>query len=230
MLKVSVIIANYNKAEYLGICLRSCLNQSIDRNLYEIIVVDDASTDSSLDVIEEFKHDHSNIKVVRLEKNYGVSYASNVGIKKAGGALVIRVDADDYINEHTLLFFSQILAWNPDIAFVYGDIFRINEHGEKLDRVRLNDLENLYNHGAGIMFRKSALEAVGLYDHNLKNCEDFDLIRRLFKNFDGYHLRIPLYRYRKHTNNMTNDIGEREKWRNRVLEKDAVKNHHKNSG
>ena len=222
MLKVTIIITNYNLSKYIGTCIRSCLNQSLSKELYEIIIVDDKSTDNSLEVIGEFQKNNDNIKLIALNENKGVSYASNVGIKRSQAPYVIRVDADDYINENMLLFFSEILSWNPDVAFVYGDIYTVSEMGEKLERVRLNIIDNLYNHGAGIMFRKSCLEAVGLYDTEIKNCEDFDLIKRLFKNFDGHYLKLPLYRYRRHDNNMTNDIDSREKWKTIVNEKHSA--------
>ena len=96
---------------------------------------------------------------------------------------------------------------------------RGNEKEEKTDRLRLNTVELLYNHGAGIMFRKSNLEAIGLYDITLENCEDYDLITRYLKNFDGYYLKLPLYRYRKHDNSLTSNQEEREKWRQHVIDK-----------
>lgn len=222
MLRASIIITNYNLEKYIGICLRSCLGQSLPKEKYEIIVVDDASTDSSLEVIRSYVEDNKNIKLISLKENMGVSYASNIGIKKAQAPYIIRVDADDYINENILLFFTEVLNWNPDIAFVYGDIFKVNNIGEKLERVRLNIIENLYNHGAGIMFRKSCLEAVGLYDEEIKNCEDFDLIKRVFRNFDGCYVRLPLYRYRRHDSNMTNNVQERKIWENIVREKHGM--------
>ena len=218
-MKVSVIITNYNLENYIGTCIRSCLNQTLPKEEYEIIIVDDNSTDNSKNVINSYQTLNKNIKLIELEQNYGVSYASNIGIRNAIAPYIIRVDADDYINENMLFFFSEILIWNPDISFVYGDIFKVNDNGEHLDRIKLNIIDNLYNHGAGIMFRKSCLEAVGLYDENIKNCEDFDLIKRIFKNFDGYYLRVPFYRYRRHENNMTNDINSREKWRKFVQNK-----------
>lgn len=212
MFKVSVVITNFNLEKYIGACLRSCLNQTLPKDAYELIIVDDCSTDNSVEVIKELV-DSTKVKLITLEKNHGVSYASNVGVRKAQAPYVIRVDADDYINENLLLFFSTILDWNSDISFVYGDVLRVNEGGTSTERINLRSIDNLFDHGAGIMFRKSCLEAVGLYDENLKNCEDFDLIKRLFKNFDGYYVKLPLYRYRLHTNNMTNNKEDREKWR-----------------
>jgi glycosyltransferase involved in cell wall biosynthesis len=215
MIKTSVIITNYNYARYVGRCVRSCLNQTMPSEDYEVIVVDDGSTDNSRKVIESLG---DTVKPVFIGHS-GVAYASNVGIKKALGTFVIRVDADDYINQNMLLFMTEILVWNPDIGFVYCDHFLVNEKEEKQERIRLNTVGTLYNHGAGIMFRKSNLEAIGLYDVTLENCEDYDLITRYLKNFDGYYLKLPLYRYRKHGDSLSSDKVTRERWRKYVTNK-----------
>ena len=194
MIDTSIIITNYNHDKYLGRCLRSCLKQSIDKGRYEIIVVDDASTDDSRNIIKEFE---DRITTTYLGSNVGVAEASNIGIKKAMGAFVMRVDSDDYINENTILFMTEILLANPDIGFVYSDLLLITDAEDILGRIELDTVDKIKKHGAGIMFRKSNMEAIGLYDKELRNAEDYDLITRYFKNFNGYHLRLPLYRYRQ---------------------------------
>lgn len=213
---VSVIICSYNRANYLGRAIRSCLKQSLDRGRYEIVVVDDASTDNTKDIIQGFG---DKIVPVLLEKNVGIAEASNEGIRKALGRFVIRVDSDDYINEHTLLFMTELLEKNPDIGFVFADHLRVSEGEQVIERVNLDTLDKLYKHGAGIMFRKQYLEAIGLYDPEFRNAEDFDLLRRYIKQFNGYHLRLPLYRYRIHNGNMTSDVEGRKKWEQKVDEK-----------
>jgi glycosyltransferase involved in cell wall biosynthesis len=213
VINTSVIITSYNKEKFLARCIRSCLKQSLNPASYEVIVVDDASTDNSRKIIKGFGN---KVKPIFLKKNVGVAEASNVGIKAALGSFVIRVDADDYINENMLLFMTQILIDNLDIGFVYGDHFLVNEREDKDNRLNLNTIDKLFRHGAGIMFRKSNLEAIGLYDSDLRNAEDYDLLTRYLKNFDGYYLRLPLYRYRQHKNNMTKDVLARKRWEEKV--------------
>ena len=205
----SVIITNYNNKPYLGRAIRSCLKQSLDPSRYEIIVVDDASTDKSKDVLAGFK---DKIKAILLDKNVGVAEASNVGIREAVGRFIIRVDSDDYINENTLLFMTELLDNNHDIGFVYCDHLRVDNQEHVLERVNLDTIEKIFRHGAGMMFRKSYLEAIGLYDSEFRNAEDFDLLSRYIKNFNGYHLKLSLYRYRQHESNMTNDGEARKEW------------------
>lgn len=209
MPETSVVICNYNNSKYIGRAIRSCLKQSLPRNKYEIIVVDDASTDNSKEIIESFG---DKVVSVFLEKNGGVANASNVGIKKALGKYIIRVDSDDYINENTLLFMSEILNWNHDIGFVYADHLKVEEDESVREHVVINTLDLLLRHGAGIIFRKQYLEALGLYKQELRNAEDFDLLKRYISNFNGYHLKVPLYRYRQHGGNMTKDDEERKRW------------------
>ncbi len=205
----SVIICNYNNKPYLGRAIRSCLKQSLPRNRYEIIVVDDGSTDGSEDVMVGYRDE---IVSMILRENVGVAEASNVGIKEALGRFIIRVDSDDYINENTLLFMTEILDKNHDIGFVYSDHLRVAKDERPLERVDLDTEEKILRHGAGIMFRKSYLEEIGLYDRNLRNAEDYDLLTRYLKKYTGYHLRLPLYRYRQHDTNMTKDEEKRKEW------------------
>lgn len=213
----SIIITNFNRKDYLGRAIRSCLKQTLPKERYEIIVVDDCSTDESRDVIVGFK---DKITPILLDKNVGVAEASNIGIKSAVGRFIIRVDSDDYINENVLLFMTEILNDNKDIGFVYGDHLRVDEEENVLGRVDINTIDLLFRHGAGIMFRKSYLEAIGLYDKELRNAEDFDLLKRYIKNFNGYHLKFAGYRYRIHEGNMTGDEAERIKWENKSNDKD----------
>jgi glycosyltransferase involved in cell wall biosynthesis len=213
----SIIITNYNRKDFLGRAIRSCLKQSLPKDRYEIIVVDDASTDESRDVIDGFK---DKVVPVLLDKNVGVAEASNIGIKKALGSFIIRVDSDDYIKENTILFMTEILLANPDIGFVYADHMRVDKNEKILERVNINTLDLLFRHGAGIIFRKSYLEAIGLYDKEFRNAEDFDLLKRYIKNFNGFHLILPLYSYRQHDGNMTKDVGERNNWESKSNDKD----------
>jgi glycosyltransferase involved in cell wall biosynthesis len=185
------------------------MKQTMPQGQYEIIVVDDASTDDSREVINSFG---SLITPVFLPKNVGVAEASNVGIRKAVGRYVIRVDADDYINENTILFLTELMEQNPDLGFVYTDHLRVDNEERVMERVDINTLDLLFRHGAGIIFRKTYLESIGLYNPKLRNAEDYDLLKRYITNFNGYHLRLPLYRYRQHDTNMTNDEVARKKW------------------
>ena len=91
---VSIIITSYNYARYLERAIRSALNQSMPEGAFEVIVVDDCSTDETHLILENYTDE---IRVIRLAQNSGLSAARNAGIKKAKGQFVVFLDADDYI-------------------------------------------------------------------------------------------------------------------------------------
>ena len=78
-------------------------------------------------------------------------------------------------------------------------------------QMHINTLEKLLEHGAGVAFRKEYLDALGLYNEEYRNCEDYDLILRYVKNFDGYHLRLPYYRYFKRKGSLSTNVEDRKK-------------------
>ena len=97
MPKISVIVPVYNTAKYLDRCLISLVNQTIDD--LEIILIDDASTDGSLDILKAYQRKYSNkIKLEQLNENSGVSVARNKGLEIATGAYIGFVDSDDFIS------------------------------------------------------------------------------------------------------------------------------------
>lgn len=108
---VSVVLPNYNHAHCLPNCLRALLEQSLPAD--EIIVLDDASTDSSVEVIEAFAATHPVIRFYRNDRNHGVVYGMNRGIDLATGDYVLFAAADDEVR-HTLFEKSMpLLAANP---------------------------------------------------------------------------------------------------------------------
>ncbi|MBE7104109.1 glycosyltransferase [Bacillus cereus] len=93
--KLSVVITNYNKEQYLAQCLQSVVEQTLKG--IEIIVVDDGSTDNSMTVLRQYEKHHNNLKVYK-QQNAGVSATRNTGLQKANGEYVTFLDADDYVH------------------------------------------------------------------------------------------------------------------------------------
>ncbi|MGI0531644.1 glycosyltransferase [Bacillus pfraonensis] len=93
--KLSVVITNYNKEQYLVQCLQSVINQTLKD--IEIIVVDDGSTDNSIEALQYYEKQHKHLTVY-TQKNAGVSVARNVGLQHAKGEYVTFLDADDYVD------------------------------------------------------------------------------------------------------------------------------------
>lgn len=191
--KVSLVITNFNKGHVVQRAIRSCLNQILLREYVEVIVVDDGSSDNSCSVISEFGPE---VKFVALRENFGVAYASNVGLHQANGDFWMRVDADDFLSAQACAFMGGVLESNPDFGYVYADHIRIDDAGRKVELVKLNSKERLFNHGAGVLFRTQLLKDVGGYDEALQNAEDYDLLIRIMKSgANGFRIPVALYRY-----------------------------------
>jgi len=228
--KISVIITCYNLEKYISRAINSCLNQTLHESEYEILVIDDCSTDNSWEVIQNYiieeenvKHTNPRIQLVkgiRHKVNKGVSAAANTGIKKASGRYIVRVDGDDFIDKNFLFSMTQILDWNEDIGFVYCDHIVIEQ--DKTRHVSLNTLDKLLDHGAGVLFRKKYIEALGMYNEDYRNREDYDLIMRYIKNFDSYHLRLPYYKYVKRDGSLTGDVESRKRMKKQINKKLGV--------
>lgn len=217
MKKVSIIITCYNKERYITRAINSCLNQNFPESDFEIIIVDDASTDKSRDAISLYTGLGDFIKVKHLSKNRGPAHASNVGIKMARGRYIVRVDGDDYIHKDFLRVMTEVLEWNDDIGFVYCDLINVTGVGGPAQRkLARNTEERLLDHGAGVLFRKKHLNALGGYDESLRNCEDYDLLLRYKKKFPGYHLRLPYYRYFREGSALSTKSAEREKLKEKI--------------
>lgn len=95
-MKLSIIIPAYNVGQYIGKCLNSVYEESTVMDDFEVIVVDDGSTDNTLEVANGYKASHANLKVIH-KNNEGVGSARNVGLDEAQGEYVTFVDDDDWI-------------------------------------------------------------------------------------------------------------------------------------
>lgn len=198
MKKISVIIPVYNQEKYIARCLRSLIEQSMHKEDYEIIVINDGSTDRTDKVLNQFKEF---ITIIKNRKNLGLPSALNIGIKKSLCKYMVRVDSDDYVNEDFLKFLYAFISQNKNFDAVATDYFLVDENENFIKRL------NCINEpiGCGIIFKSQQILELGLYDENLLLHEDIDLRKRFQKKFKIERLPLPLYRYRKHNSNITND-------------------------
>ena len=209
---VSVIITAYNYDRYIERCLRSVLDQSLPKSQYEIIVVNDGSTDKTKKVLDNYT---DVARIFHLEKNRGLSYARNFGIKKARGMFVVFVDADDYIQHDMLLIQKTFLTENNKLDAVSVDYYLVDERGTHIEHVNAEEKPI----ACGIMFRKDFLYDVGLYDESFRAREDEDLRIRFLKKYKIYNIILPLYRYRMHDSNLTKDQQKMDEHLNKLIKK-----------
>lgn len=130
-LMLSVVVPIYNVEPYLAQCLQSIANQTLNSNSFEVIMVDDKSTDASAEIAEEFTKKYSNFKLIKLDKNTpgGAGIPSNIGINASNGRYIGFVDSDDYI-EPTMFEDMLMAALTEDSDICICD-FRIFYEKEK---------------------------------------------------------------------------------------------------
>ena len=193
-----MIITCHNYARYLSRAIRSVINQTLDSDDYEIIVVNDASTDETEKVMKTYS---GRIKPLTLKKNAGLAAARNEGIKSALGRFVVNLDADDYVDENLLQVEMLFLNSNHTWDAVSCDYYLVDENEKHIGRISGSEQPI----ACGVMFRTDLLFGIGLYDENFKMREEEDLRIRFAKKHNIKNIELPLYRYRKHDNNMTNN-------------------------
>ncbi|HLD82569.1 MAG TPA: glycosyltransferase family 2 protein [Candidatus Omnitrophota bacterium] len=197
LIDISVIVVNYNYAKLIRRCVRSLLSQDLDRAHYEIVVVDDASTDDSIQALDTFSR-AGEIKVIKNKENLGIGASAQIGVANSRGKYFVRVDSDDYVQPAFLYMLYNFLKFNPKYVGVSCDYF-ITDNEE-----RVISVESFRDNGiaCGLMFRTSYLEVINSYNPKKRVFEDRDLNKRIDAS-KIYHLPIPLYNYVRHGNSTT---------------------------
>lgn len=202
---ITVLIAAYNVEKYIGRAIRSILNQTIDRSEYEIIVINDGSTDRTRFALEVFEEE---VRLFNNETQLGLPASLNLGIRKAKGQFIVRIDGDDYVSKDFLKILELHLRSNEDIDAIACDYILVDDNMHILGHKSC--LEEPI--ACGIMFRIEQIIDIGLYDENFLCKEDEDIRLRFLKKYNIDRVRLPLYRYRRHENNMTNDVKRLEQY------------------
>ncbi len=208
---VSVIMPAYNAAEHIAEAIESVLIQNY-RN-FELIVVDDGSTDDTKDIVASFKDD----KIKYLYKdNGGPSSARNLAISKAKGQYIMPLDADDMMTPDSIAKHLAEFEKHPDVDLVYCDVLLIGENSNPIrimnkpeyqDRRYL--IRDLLRAGHPVVpfrlgIRRSVFDRIGFYDEDLLIAEDYDMMRRFVKaGLKAHHLSELLHLRRMHTDSLS---------------------------
>jgi len=127
--KVSIIIPVYNREDYIGETINSVLNQDYEN--FEIILVDDASSDNSNAVMQKFADDEDRVILLKNTLNKGRSGSVNVGLEKANGDYITFLDSDDLFSEERLKKQVRFMQENSDVDMSYGNMVEFSEEGDE---------------------------------------------------------------------------------------------------
>lgn len=208
--KVSVIIPNYNYARYVGEAIESVMNQSYKD--IEIIVVNNGSTDDSVEVLEKYSR---NIRLITQE-NLGQSGARKTGLKAATGEYIAFLDADDKWDPQKIE--KQMLLFTPKIELVYCGINSFSEKSQTVIATAIptfrGSCSDAFIEYPGVsivlsgestsIFTRSLLNKVGGFDPGLNSAAGWDFFRRCSKFSEFDFVPEPLVNYRVHSSNMSN--------------------------
>src|SRR4030042_116337 len=200
MLKISIIIPTYNCGNYIEDAIESVLCQTY-RN-FEIIIVDDGSTDNTREIVKRYKVSYpQQIKYI-YQQNKGASASRNRAIQEATGEFIALLDADDELVPHTLEKCINALS-SSGAEWCISDLWHIENGIKEVFKSEVPNERYLYNilicdfiRRTPMFFKKSLLD-IGLYDERLKARVDWDLNIRLIKAGKKFiYINEPLYIYK----------------------------------
>ena len=190
-IKISVIIAAYNEEKLLGRCLESLQNQSYPKNQYEIIVIDNGSSDDTFKIAKDY-----GTRVYTYTEIQGCGASRNFGVTKANGTIIAVSDADSLLPSDWLVKIDQSMQ-NDKIIAVGGPAVPDEKTVWIAGVFQFYDTFFILNHlfgkpilwGFNIAIRKFAYDKVGGIDHTLLGSDDWDLVMRLSKKFGPRRIR-----------------------------------------
>ena len=217
MPNISVIIPAYNCGRYVSETVESVLAQTYQD--YEIIIVDDGSTDNTKDVLAKFVDAYPNKVKYIFQQNAGEGGARNQGIKESIGDYVAFLDSDDiWLPTKLEKQMALVDSLEDKDVVVFGDQYHFNDNGEILAKSMFNILkphngfifEKLLSENfittQTVMVKKSLFNNVGYFKQGMKYCADFDMWLRLAKDYKFYYVEDVVAGYRIHLAQVSGNI------------------------
>ena len=201
---VSIVLPVYNGQKYLEESIKSILNQTYSD--IELIIVNDASTDCSEEIILNFQKEDQRIVYIKNNQNLKLPQSLNKGFAYAKGEYLSWTSDDNLYHEDAIETMVNYLENAADVEMVYCDYNSIDEKGEKICTITVgNDNELKYRNvvGACFMYRRRIIEEIGNYDSKMFLVEDYEYWLRINLSFTISPLHKCLYDYRIHEDSLT---------------------------
>ncbi len=222
---VSVIIPTFNRGHIIARSVDSVLAQTFTD--YEIIVVDDGSTDNTGEFLK--KHYGDRIQYISQSVNKGLANARNRGIEASRGTYIAILDDDDLWLPEKLALQVELLKKDPELSLAYCGTMKVNSRGELIEEIRPSQRGQIFEAmlyqncllgpASVAIFPRAVLRASGMFDAGLSSCADWDLWIRMARNGKVDFVNRPLVQYVIHENNMHGDISGMAKDTFAILDK-----------
>jgi glycosyltransferase involved in cell wall biosynthesis len=224
----SVVIPAYNIERYIREALESVQNQSLKK--LEVLIVDDGSTDCTVDIAQTFCEQDNRFKLI-CKSNGGLSSARNFGIRHARSPYIALLDGDDCYAPEKLANHVATLDAHPEIGVVYSASKIIRDDGRPTlltlsgkpiysDPLLALLCKNFVGHGSNAIFRKCIFEEVGEFDETLRRCEDVDYWLRVaaLNTWQFYREPQALSCYRVRPSGLSFNVAQMQQSNERVIE------------
>ncbi len=206
---VSVIIPTYNRAHFLNEAVRSVLDQTFTD--FEIIVVDDGSTDHTGDLVRTFLD--TRIRYIH-QAHRGINASMNTGLRAARGAYIGRLDSDDVWLPEMLVSEVEALNRHADVGAVYGRAQAMDETGRPLPNTRglpqrypdssfVSMLYEDFTSSVTLLVRRECFDHIGLYDESLTTAGDWNICLRIARHYSFFFVDQVVARFRLHQGNIS---------------------------
>ena len=210
-LLVSVVVPTYNAGRYVGEAIESVLRQTYKN--FELIVIDDGSTDNTEEVVKRYGKQVRYIK----QKNSGIAEARNRGIHAARGELISFLDADDVFLKHKLERQVRYMSDHPDCAMVYGNYSMMDEDGTLIHEdmfahmgvscrsgmVLKELLLRCFIWTCTVVVKEEVFQKLGFFDSKFVSGQDYDMWMRIAAAYKTGCVSEPLSVYRQNPNSIT---------------------------
>jgi glycosyltransferase involved in cell wall biosynthesis len=201
---ISVVLPTHNGSRYIDQSIKSVVDQTFRD--WEMIVVDDASTDDTPAMVDQWAAADQRIKVVHLVKNRKLPGALNEGFAQAQGDFHTWTSDDNWYHPEAFAGMFALLQREPDVSIVHADNVGVNQYGKVIARVEVGPAEELYAMnliGACFLYRREVTTALKGYDEDLFGAEDYDFWLRASLRFAFRRVPEFLYFYRFHANSLS---------------------------
>lgn len=205
MPEISIVLPTFNGEKYIRQAIDSILKQTFQD--WELIIVNDCSTDNTLQIINAYREIDSRIRVICNSENQKLPCSLNIGFRNSNGKFLTWTSDDNYYLPQALEIMYQYLCDNRKMYMVCAKMNMIDDSNHVIGVIQpYNELQMFYYNcvGACFMYKREVLECLGDYDIELFLVEDYDYWLRVIEqyNYIGYIDQI-LYAYRTHNNSLT---------------------------